>query len=569
MRSLILRLSEGYKTYHETNPALLEWIGVIGAIAFPLLYALRLTGEMPPLYDDIAFRVMATIGCILLALRRRWPTRLQRHYLLFSYCVVLYCLAFLLPLTLLHNEANTPSAVNMVMGVVLIVLLSDWRNTLVILTFGYTLSAAVYWFTADHPIWPREFLLWWFPVLGVLVAGGGIGRHMEKRAEQERLRRVYGLAGSIAHEVRTPFAQIQHAIDQATARLPPTCDAVQMLMQGQHAVRRGLQAVAITLQQVHGKPLNTDDFVPLSAARCVSRIVDSYAYESIQTRERVHLQVDEDFHFRGDETAFELVLFNLLKNALYYLPLHPHMDIRIRIARHPKPCIVFRDTGPGIDPSLLPRLFGEFETSGKAQGTGLGLAFCRRVMHSFGGTIECRSELGSFTEFTLSLPMLPPQEHKNPTPIDDVSCALRSRTLLVVDDQEFNRAAAQALLGVMGAKVVQAEHGEQALDILRGGCLPDAILMDVNMPGLDGMATTRLLRSLPGAAGRLPVLAVTANDSPTEQVRARDAGMQALLVKPIEPDALIRELTKLIDGDAPTSATGSLDTSAACRSPID
>jgi CheY-like chemotaxis protein len=400
-------------------------------------------------------------------------------------------------------------------------------------------------------------------VCGVLVAGGGIGKYVEKRAELDRLQLLYaGLAGSIAHELRTPLAQIQFTIDQAAARLPPNSDAVPLLAQGKHAVRRGLQAIAITLQQINGKALNADDFVFLSAAQCVSRAMDSYVYESDQARERVYLQVDEDFHFRGDATAFELVLFNLLKNALYYLPLHPRMHIRIRVAQHPKPCIVFRDTGPGIDPSLLPRLFGEFETSGKAQGTGLGLAFCRRVMHSFGGTIECRSELGSFTEFTLSLPMRSSQEDSEPVQSDAMPCTLQGRTLLVVDDEAFNRAVVKALLSELGANVMEAEHGEQALSVLRSGCLPDAILMDVNMPGLDGMATTRQLRSLPGATGRVPVLAVTANDSPIEQIRASEAGMQALLAKPIEPGALARELAQLLGDIKP--ADGHRTMAAAC-----
>lgn len=561
MRALVLRLSEGYRSYHDTNQSLLEWIGLVGAIAFPLLYALRFTGKMPPLYDDFALRAVATSSCILLALRRWWPERWRRCYHPFSYGTVLYCLAFMLPLTLLHNQATAPSAVNMVVSVVLIVLLTDWRNTLVMLAFGYALSFMAYWFTATDPRWPVDFLLWWFPVCGVLVAGGGIGKHVEKRAELERLRRVYaGLAGSIAHEVRTPLAQIQHAINQAVARLPPTSDAAQLLMQGQRAVRRGLQAVSITLQQINGRPLNASEFIPLSAARCVSETLNSYAHESAESRERVRLQVDEDFCFLGDQTAFELVLFNLLKNALYYLPVHPGLEVRVRIGRQPQPCVVVRDTGPGIAPSLLLHLFGEFETLGKANGTGLGLAFCRRVMSEFGGTIECRSELGSFTEFTLSFPALKATHATRPQPPEATSCVLSGRTMLVVDDQALNRSVAEALLREKGAKVLQAEHGEQALDLLRGGCLPDAILMDVNMPGLDGLATTRCLRTLAGAAGRVPVLAVTANDSPAQEAAAREAGMQAMLGKPLDPLALEREFKKVLGDEAlfPTNRSPAL-----------
>ncbi len=546
MRALIRRLSESYRSYHESNKSLLEWIGVVGAIAFPLLYALRLTGKLPPLYDDFALRTVATLCCLLLALRRWWPERLQPSYALFSYGAVLYCLAFMLPLTLLHNRATTPVAVNMVVSVVLVVLLTDWRNTLVMLTCGYTLSAITYWFTAADPRWPVDFLLWWFPVCGVLVAGGGIGKHVEKQAELERLRRLYaGLAGSIAHEVRTPLTQIQQVIDLAVARLPPASDAATLLVQGQQAVRRGLQAVTITLQQISGKPLDPADFKVLSAAHCLRKILDAYAYDTALARERVHLQVEEDFCFRGDETAFELTVFNLLKNALYYLPLHPQMDVQIRVLRHPQPCVVVRDSGPGMDPSLLPRLFGEFETRGKTEGTGLGLAFCRRVLDAFGGSIQCRSQRGVFTEFMLSLPACTASESARACLPDPEPGGLRGRTLLVVDDQTFNRVVAKTMLTRLGAYVLQAEHGEQALGLLRGGCVPDAILMDVSMPGLDGMATTRLLRAMPGPAGRVPVLALTANDSTAQESAAHAAGMQGVLGKPIDAQALEHALLRI------------------------
>jgi signal transduction histidine kinase/CheY-like chemotaxis protein len=549
MCALIQRLSNDYRSYHESNKALLEWIGLVGAIAFPLLYALRFTGKMPPLYNDLALRAVATMCCVLLALRRWWPERLQRYYLLFSYGAVLYCLAFMLPLTLLHNRATTPVAVNMVVSVVLVVLLTDWRNTLVMLVCGYTLSAITYGITATDPRWPVDFLLWWFPVCGVLVAGGGIGKHVEKKAEMERLRRLQtdltGRAGSIAHEVRTPLAQIESTIDRAMSSLPPNSEAAHLLAQGRQAVRRGLQAVTITLQQISGKPLNPAEFKVLSAAHCLRKIVDAYAYDTALARERVHLQVEEDFCFRGDETAFELTVFNLLKNALYYLPLHPQMDVQIRVLRHPQPCVVVRDSGPGMDPSLLPRLFGEFETRGKTEGTGLGLAFCRRVLEAFGGSIQCRSQRGVFTEFILSLPACTASESARARLPDPEPGGLRGRTLLVVDDQTFNRVVAKTMLTRLGAYVLQAEHGEQALGLLRGGCVPDAILMDVSMPGLDGMATTRLLRAMPGPAGRVPVLALTANDSTAQESAAHAAGMQGVLGKPIDAQALEHALLRI------------------------
>jgi two-component system, CAI-1 autoinducer sensor kinase/phosphatase CqsS len=113
MRKLIDDLVEGYRSHHDTNATLLEWIGVVGVIAFPVLYLLRFTGNLPPLYDDLGFRLVAAGLCLLLALRRWWPAKLRPYYLGSSYLTVFYCLAFFLPFTLLQNKAATPSVANM------------------------------------------------------------------------------------------------------------------------------------------------------------------------------------------------------------------------------------------------------------------------------------------------------------------------------------------------------------------------------------------------------------------------------------------------------------------------
>jgi len=552
MPALIRRLASGYRAYHETNRSLLEWIGVVGLIAYPLLYALRYTGKLPPLYDDLPFRAVATVCCLLMALRRWWPERLRDWYWGFSYFTVLYSLGFMLPFTLLHNRVATPSVANMVLSVVLIVLLTDWRNTIVMLLAGYALSIGAYWLTAADPRLPVDFLIWWVPVCAVLVAGGSISKYVEKRAELERLRRLYaGLAGSIAHEVRNPLLQMRHVLDAMdtllAARRPgepaqltaSQADALaHALGQGRAAVSRGLQAVAVTLQQLNPTAFDASRFRTLSAAQCVSKAVAEYAYDGQAQRASVHVQRQQDFLLRGDETTLVLVLFNLLKNALYYLPVMPQARVTVMVDGAAR-SIRVHDTGPGIPAERLARLFEEFHSAGKAEGTGLGLAFCKRAMDAFGGSIACRSEPGSFTEFTLQFP---PATAASPADAAPAPVALAGKIVLVVDDQAFNRAAAAAEARALGAEVVEAEHGQQALDLLENGLRPAAILMDVNMPGLTGIETTGRLRSFPAETGAVPVIAITANLSPEVVEAARAAGVQEVLGKPIEPSRLAQVL---------------------------
>ncbi|MBU7575073.1 MAG: response regulator [Hydrogenophaga sp.] len=505
-----------------------------------------MNSNFPVLYDDIGWRIVATVLCAVLALRRRWPSAAQPYYFAYSYFTIFYCLAFLLPLTMLHNKAATPTVVNMIWSAALIVLLTDWRNTIIVLSSGYALSVAVFWATVSTPHLPIDFILWWIPMCGVLVACGSISKYVEKRAELERMRRLYaGLAGSVAHEMRTPLAQIQHVFRCIEAEVSPDSEAARLVRQGHSAIQRGLQSITITLRQVsHRKPAPLE-LRPLSAEQCARKALDEYAYDSPEARECVHLRVEEDFHFQGDATTFELMLFNLLKNALYYLPVRPTMEIGVTVKTTPTTCIVVRDTGPGIPPDVLSRLFQEFQTHGKAEGTGLGLAFCYRTIHEWGGAIACRSEHGHFTEFTINLPSCPspaPAPAQAAPAMPEPMPSLKGHTVLIVDDIWFNRSVARTVTASLGMTVLEAEHGQQALDMLQGGAMPDIVLMDMSMPGLDGMSTTRRLRALPGAAGRVPVLALTADDSADVLAEAREAGMQGVLGKPIDVDALTTAL---------------------------
>lgn len=570
MTAQLRRLFERYHAHHEMDRPLLQWIGVVGLVAFPVLYLLRRASGVPG-YDDLSLRLVAAALCLFLALRRWWPAAALRWYIGYSYLVVFYCLSFLLSYSMLKNQGGTPFVVNMVIGAVLLILLADWRNTIAMLLGGYFLAVTVLWLTEPAPRIPREFI---FAAAGslLLVVGGALSHQGQKRVEVNRLRLLYaGLAGSIAHEMRNPLAQARHALDTIAASLTPSSPShgtqlapaqlasiLATVQEGRDAVSRGLQAIELTLQGLQPGSLEPVRAQTLDAVCCVRRAVETFAYHDRAERERVQVDAQGDFRFRGDPTALELVLFNLLRNALYYLPLHPEMRVRITVTPHPSPRIVVRDTGPGIPADMLARLFQEFQTMGKADGTGLGLSFCRRVMRDIGGEIECRSEQGAFTEFILTFPLADPdlaahaadQQPEAPA-ARPVHGPLRGRTVLVVDDQALNRTIARALAGQLGMRVVEASHGQEALDLLAGGMRPDAILMDVNMPGMDGLATTRALRGMVGDAAAIPVVAVTANDSAPLRQAAAEAGMQGVIGKPIDQALLAAILGGVLAGSAP------------------
>lgn len=557
MRRWLSELFKRYRSHHETNRALLEWIGVVGLIAFPGLYLLRFTGKMPPLYDDLAWRAAAGVLCLGLALRRWWPERLQPYYLVYSYATVLYCLAFLLPFTLLQNKGATPSVVNMVISAVLVILLTDWRNTIVMLLTGYALSVVAYWATSSAPQLPLDFLIWWLPLCAVLVSGSSIAKYAEKRAELQRLGRLYaGLAGSIAHEMRTPLMQVRHALDTLGTALasgqPGSAaadDLLRVVRQGQDAVTRGLQGITLTLQQLNPNALDESSFRHLAAADCVRRAVDEFAYQSEQQRRHVRVREQQDFVLRGDEMVLMMVLFNLLKNALYYLPTHPAMAVTVTIdGTGGANRIVVQDTGPGIARERLPALFEEFNSAGKSEGTGLGLAFCRRAMRAFGGDITCESTPGAFTRFTLSFPAVAQAqvEASRDDQLQWARLALAGQQILVVDDELLMRRATVGKLAAMGCEVEEAEDGAQALERLRHAPY-DLILLDINMPGMDGFEVARRVRR-GDVAGQeaIPILGFTALPASVVADRARQAGMNSFLNKGCDVPELARSIARLM-----------------------
>jgi CheY-like chemotaxis protein len=208
------------------------------------------------------------------------------------------------------------------------------------------------------------------------------------------------------------------------------------------------------------------------------------------------------------------------------------------------------DTGPGIEPQRLPHLFEPFyqvdspSQHRRRNSTGLGLAISRHIIKAMGGRIAVRSTPGQGSIFCVEL-ALPLATSDAPEAVDsaagdlgDDSEALRG-TVLVVEDNEVNRMLAREMLVSLGLRVVEAIDGRQALALLET-CPVDLVLMDCQMPELDGYAATRLLREREQrrASPRVPVVALTADAFDSDVAHARAAGMDAHLAKPYTLSAL-------------------------------
>jgi len=558
-------LFEPFKAYHSHGRPIVQYTGMVGIAAYPLFYLLRFTKVDPP-YNDLWLRALAMLICVGLALRNYWPARLKPYYLAYSYGALLYCLPFFFIFTSLTNGGGVVAVANTLMAVFFMVLLSDWRNSIVMLVTGGGAAILLYITVVPNPSLPMDYVAR-LPILILVVIGGSLFKFAEKQAEAEKVKRTYAaLAGSIAHEMRNPLSQIKHNLENMQQALPlPSASArpqslevgqvdalYRHLAQSEIAVKRGLQVIAMTLDEVSDKPMDTTAFSYLSAADATEKAVREYGYDNDRDRSRVGIEVVEDFSFRGDETAYLFVLFNLLKNALYYLALYPDARVTITVERHQ---VKVRDNGPGIKPETLARLFEPFRSVGKSGGTGLGLAYCKRVMHAFGGDIDCESVPGEFTQFTMHFPAITQEENEahRLTVLAKAQAVFGGKRILVVDDDFALRMTTRHKLQPLGATIDEAPNGERALKML-GQQRYDLVVLDLNMPVLDGYAVAGRIRQGQVPANRdVCIVAYTSEPAHVAGVKTQKAGMDGFVSKPCPQLPLIQALQHALEHPAARS----------------
>lgn len=255
------------------------------------------------------------------------------------------------------------------------------------------------------------------------------------------------------------------------------------------------------------------------------------------------------------------VLSNLVSNAIKYTPAGGSVCVSISElpsdrADHVRYRTVITDTGIGMSKEFLPHLFDSFTrerntTQGKIAGTGLGMAIVKGLVELMQGTIEVHSELGAGTEFVLTIPHKIAQSvyYEEPEKKMEVDKSLFSnKRILLAEDNELNAEIAIEILKDAGFWVERAEDGIVCVDMLQKSewNYYDLVLMDIQMPNMDGYKATRIIRRMQDSYRKnIPILAMTANAFEEDRKMALEAGMNGHLAKPIKVDELMSALSEI------------------------
>jgi two-component system CheB/CheR fusion protein len=367
---------------------------------------------------------------------------------------------------------------------------------------------------------------------------------------------------TISHELRGPL----QAMTGWTSILQSDADASR-LAQGLSAIDRGVRTQMRLIEDLLDHSRIVSGQLQLNPRAMDLGAVAELAIDTMRlAADAKHLRLElvsaaaaETLLMVGDPDRLHQVVLNLLNNAIKFTPSGGRIEVWIGRAGT-RMHLTVSDTGTGIPPGFLPHVFERFRQaeaspSRRHQGLGLGLAIVRQLVQLHGGTVSAESAgEGKGAKFTVSLPIPPlldpplgsaPPNAGAALPQAPAAPLLDGLRVLLVEDDDDSREALAALLEQQGVRVVATASGTEAIAALDGG-LPDLLVSDIGMPGLDGYELIgKVRRRSEKQGGRLPALALTAYADPEDAQKALAAGFQMHLAKPVIPADLLRGMAQL------------------------
>ena len=377
------------------------------------------------------------------------------------------------------------------------------------------------------------------------------GRRTPRKAPSARA--IEAALAGIAHDIRTPLTGIV-----ALAELLASSDLGKREREWANALKSGadhLAALATLIvdaakADAEGLVLHHEPFSPRLLAEAVGAgLVARASSKAVNTE--IEIASDLPGMVGGDALRLRAALENLVDNAVKFTQqgtvtfaaaAEPAARKRIRLM------FTVVDSGIGMSPAESRRLFRPFaqasaEISRRYGGAGLGLSFVKRLARAMGGDLTIVSKKGAGSTFQLTVLVDRVTGHPAQRPMDARRASFRPLSILCAEDNPYGRVVMNTILRELGHRVDFVETGGAAVEAAAAGDY-DAVLMDLTLPGLDGLEATRRIRALPGAAGKVPVIGISGHSERGDESAARAAGMSLYFVKPVSPGKLAQALAR-------------------------
>jgi len=396
-------------------------------------------------------------------------------------------------------------------------------------------------------------------------------RESELEAAQAGARARSAFLSHMSHEIRTPMNAVIAFTELA---LEENTDGTltEYLLHIRDAGRQLLGIVndILDFSKIDLGRLRLEE-VPLSVSAVVDRVVSMTSLQAAAKSLAMESRVDEAIpaHLLGDETRLTQILTNLLANAVKFTErgkVGLFATLEALTEKGATVRFVVEDTGIGITAEQIERLFTPFgqadaSTTRRFGGTGLGLVITERLVELMGGAIDLASvpEKGTTVTVVLTFPIDPEPSSGSAATASSTAAwkdKFVGRCVLLVEDNAVNAKVARLVLTRLGFDVELARDGREAVEKACSGSVPfDLVLMDIQMPEMNGLEATRAIRARLSAR-ELPIVAMTANALAEDRRACLDAGMEEHVIKPLDVGALAKVLSKVLAGRSPARGPG-------------
>ncbi|MDI9819836.1 MULTISPECIES: HAMP domain-containing sensor histidine kinase [unclassified Legionella] len=387
---------------------------IVMMVNFPL-FGVLWKFEIFQLNEEFILRMMATTLCVILASHQFWSTSLLRILPLFWYATLLFCLPFFFTYLTLLNHGATLWLMNCVSAIFFLLLVTSVLDALILLFLGVGLAFISYFYIAGNSVHYMPGNISLYSLMITFTAAIIIGALFARDRELAQAGKISGmrlLAGSIAHDLRTPLASIhlQAELQEMLVEKLNNPEVRKHLKESLSKITRGIeignQLINMQLNNIQRDKFDTTNFSIFSIKTLLEKTLEEYPLKEKQ-KDSIRASLATDFSIWIGEVAFKNLIWNLLKNSLEYIEEAGKGEISIWVApgeeKEDFNYLHFKDTAKGI--KHPEKIFDNFYSDRKG-GAGIGLSYCKSLMIAAGGDILCEGKLNQYAHFILKFPKI-------------------------------------------------------------------------------------------------------------------------------------------------------------------